>query len=438
MPALLVSVGGSPEPVLHALRTHHPAHVAYFCSAGTRDKAENIHTAYLAALPADTAAPIADYLEISAYEELGPCYAALRRDIPVWLARHGIPPAAVTVDYTGGTKTMSAALVLAASELFSQFSYIGGTQRDKAGVGIVLSGRECVHYQANPWRELAIRELDQAAHLWEAQQYEAVIAMLRPAKARVPLARRPAFDRVIDLAHALAARLALRLGDAAATLAKLDRNLAKTPAPPDAAPATVSARQSLQTFCQTASGRLAAADAASGPAADPRAQLRELLDNALLTARLGRHDDAAARLYRALELYGQNELSRLTAGAFTLGQLKSETLPAALADFPPFTGPDGPSLARRGIALEQVFSALAHLRHPAGLRAVSDFTGPDSLRSPWRAATQRRNQSILAHGLKPVGPEGFAALGLLVADYTGENTTLVELSPPAWDSAWFD
>jgi four helix bundle suffix protein len=37
--AALVSVGGSPAPVLHVLRQHRPSHVWYFCSAATRANA---------------------------------------------------------------------------------------------------------------------------------------------------------------------------------------------------------------------------------------------------------------------------------------------------------------------------------------------------------------------------------------------------------------
>jgi CRISPR-associated protein (TIGR02710 family) len=426
MPALLVSVGGSPAPILHTLRTHRPTHVGYFCSAGSRVKAEEIQ----AQLEFN---PIADFLEVAAYEDLGPCYAALRAWLPGWLTLYNFAPEDVTVDYTGGTKTMSAALVLAASELFSHFSYIGGTQRDKAGSGIVLSGSEHMHYQGNPWHQLAVRELDQAATLWAAQQYEAVESLLRRTKGRVPLEQRPGFERVIDLSSALSARLSLRLAEASETLAKLDRKLAKI----SPSLASQDAFENLRAFCRDGSVRLAASHSANGPASDPRAQLRELLDNAILTSRLGRHDDAAARLYRALELHGQNELTRLTAGAFKLGQLKEDRVPASLASFPGFVGPDGELLAKRGIPLEQVYRALSHLGHPAGRQAVAEFDGPDSLKSHWRTATQRRNQSILAHGIRPVGPDGFASLAKLVADFTGENTTQVDLDAPGFNLVWF-
>lgn len=426
MPALLVSVGGTPAPILHALQAVRPTHLAFVCSPASRASAENIRDC----LDSDISV---DFLQLTSHEELGPCYAALRAWLPGWLASRGLTPDDVTVDYTGGTKTMSAALVLAASELFSHFSYVGGTQRDKAGTGTVLPGSENIRYQGNPWRELAVRELDQAGTLWAAQQYAAVVTLLRRAKAQVPVAQRPAFECVIELARALSSRLDLQLPKATQSLEKLAGKLAHiTPSP-----AAAESHATLLDFCRRAAARLNDSVALQGPATDPHAQLRELLDNALLTARLGRYDDAAARLYRALELFGQNELARLTDGAFQLGRLKAETLPAALADFASFAGPEGLSLARRGVSLEQVYRALAHLDHPAGRQAVADFDGADALHSPWRQATQRRNQSILAHGVQPVSSEGFAALAALVADYTHEDTTRVELEAPTWVLAWF-
>lgn len=426
MRACLISVGGSTEPILHVLQTYRPEFVAYVCSPASRAHLPEIQ----ACLDFN---PRTDILEVAAFEDLGPCYAALRTWLPGWLGLHDIQPDEVMVDYTGGTKTMSAALVLAATEVFSHFSYVGGAQRDQAGTGRVITGSERLHYQGNPWRELAVRELEQAGQLWRLQQYDAVIALFRRARTQMPREQHPALERATLLAGALADRLSLQLPAAARKLDDLARKLRKSPA----SAAGIDARAALLSFCERGSRRFSAASGLSGPSSDAVAQLRELLDNALLTAELGRYDDGAARLYRALELFGQNELSRLTDSAFALGRLKAETIPMALKNFAPFSGPDGWEAARRGISLEQVYRALAHLDHPAGRRAVAEFDGPDALRTPWRQGTQRRNQSILAHGLQPVGADGFKALAALVADYTAEDLSRVDLNAPTFDPAWF-
>ena len=422
--ALLISFGGTSAPLRIALREFQPTVVWYFCSHDSRASAEQSH----AELTGQTVPPTqAEFLECSNHEELDSCYAELRH----WLSRlpqkWAVLPEHVCVDYTGGTKTMSAALVLAATECFTRFSYVGGHQR---AAGLVLDGHEVRHEQPNPWRALAIREIEQAALLWNEQQYAAAALILRKAKAQVPLDQRPAFDFVITLAGALADRLALQLKAAATKLGKLADKIADLP--PD------DPRGGLLDFCHRASQRLTAGEAAAGPAADPMAQLRELLDNALLTARLGRYDDASARLYRALELYGQNELDRLTHGAFRLGQLKRDALPPEVAGCEVFKDTaTALTKARRGIALEEVYRVLAHLGHEKAMAAKADFDGPDALKSAWRQATQRRNQSILAHGVQPVGETGFAALAHLLTQTTGCQMESVDLPPPALQPAWF-
>jgi hypothetical protein len=156
--AARVSVGSSTAPVLHVLRQHRPAHVWYFCSAGSRAKADEIQRQL-------DWHPQARFIEVGRFEELGPCYRELRRVLPKVLAETKVAPGEVLVDYTGGTKTISAALVLAASELFDQFSYVGGEQREKGGLGIVVDGKERVHYQGNPWSDLSCCQPDPSGEI---------------------------------------------------------------------------------------------------------------------------------------------------------------------------------------------------------------------------------------------------------------------------------
>jgi len=59
------------------------------------------------------------------------------------------------VDYTLGTKSMSAAIAVATMEQAHRYSDVGGVERDKRGVGVVLGGRKRMHYIQNRWREVA-------------------------------------------------------------------------------------------------------------------------------------------------------------------------------------------------------------------------------------------------------------------------------------------
>ena len=413
--AALVSVGGSPAPVLHVLRQHRPAHVWYFCSAGSRANADDIQCQL-------DWHPAPRYIEVEKFEELGPCYRELHRKLPDILAETKVPPAEVLVDYTGGTKTMSAALVLAAAELFQQFSYVGSEQRDKGGLGIVLDGKERALYQGNPWAELAIREVERARDLWAGCQFEVAANLLRLVAPRVPLRLR--FEALATLAEALAARHRLDFPEARSLFHQTIRQIRPIfEANPAASPLPL-AEHALE-VCQAC-----AADAASP------ALLRELLDNALRTAAQGRYEDAAARLYRAMEMQAQLWLADATGGLITNGRCKPENtaqLPDALQALP-FCQPDARGEIK--LSLEQSFLALAALGHERA-RAIAADIALDK-KSRFRAATEKRNASILAHGVQPIGADGFEQMKHIATDFLGFDLTREAHPIPPLDPQWFE
>jgi len=413
--AALVSVGGSPAPVLHVLRQHRPAHVWYFCSTDSRAKADDIQRQL-------DWHPAPRFIEVARFEELGPCYRELRRKIPEILAETKVPPAEVLVDYTGGTKTMSAALVLAAAELFQQFSYVGSEQRDKGGLGIVLDGKERALYQGNPWAELAIREVERAHDLWAGCQFEVAANLLRLVAPRVPLRLR--FEAMATLADAMAARHRLDFPKATGLCHQAIRQIRPIfEGTPAASPLPI-AEDALQ-LCQTC----------AAPTASP-ALLRELLDNALRTAAQGRYEDAAARLYRAMEMQAQLWLADATRGLITNGRCKPENtaqLPDALKALP-FCQPDARGEIK--LSLDQSFLALAALGHERA-RAIAADIALDK-KSRFRAATEKRNASILAHGVQPIGADGFEQMKHIATDFLGFDLTREAHPIPPLDPQWFE
>lgn len=418
--AALVSVGGSPAPVLHVLRQHRPAHVWYFCSAGSRHNAEAIQSQL-------DWHPQARFIEVERFEELGPCYRQLRHKIPEILAETKVKPEEVLVDYTGGTKTMSAALVLAAVELFHQFSYVGGEQREKSGLGIVIDGKERVLYENNPWTALAIREVERACDLWSACQFETAAAVLRAVAPKVPLRRR--FEALALLAEGMAARHRLDFAGAQGCLRQaIGRLTPMFESDPVNSPIPV-AEIALQ-ICE----------ACAEPVAN-QTFLRELLDNALRTAAQGRYEDAAARLYRAMEMQAQLWLADATGGLFTNGKCKPENsskIPAPLTALP-FCQPDDSGEIR--LSLEQCFRALAALGDQRASKVVADIELKDltgETKSRWRAATEKRNASILAHGVSPIGKDGFNQMKQLTTEFLGFDLTKETNPIPPLNPQWFE
>ena len=411
--AALVSVGGSPAPVLFTLRHYRPRHVWYFCSAGSRSVADEIHAQL-------DWHPDRDVIEVEQFEELGPCYQALRSMVPPLLRKWNVPAAEVLVDYTGGTKTMSAALVLAATELFDRFSYVGGGQREKNGLGVTVDGKERVLYQGNPWSALAVREVERASDLWAGCQFDAAAKVLRDTAQRVP--QRLRFEAVAVVAEGMAARHRLDFRNAVRLLGSSAKTL----------PALFDGRDDagLLPFSRRA---LEICGACSKDTAGPEF-LQELLDNTLRTASQGRYEDAAARLYRAMEMQGQLWLAEATGGAFLNGRKAAGTpLPPALAGAA-FCGPDAGGEVRLG--LEQLFLALVRMGDPRAARVVEDLALEK--KSRWRQATEKRDTSILAHGVNARGFEGFATMKQLASEFLGFDLGREGHPVPPMDCKWLE
>jgi CRISPR-associated protein (TIGR02710 family) len=409
--AVLISVGGTPDPILFILRREKPHYVWYFCSKGSRPQADDIQRQL-------DWHPVHDFIELVRFEELGPCYKALRIAIPELLRKWKVKPEEVLVDYTCGTKTMSAALVLAGLEHFKRFSYIGGEQRDKGGLGVTVGGKERVFYQANPWSELAIREVEQAAHFWNSLIFEGAAEILRQAASVVP--RSQLFNALADVCDGLAARHRLDFSGAVKQLGKVSRDL----------PLLFDGREDygLIAFVKEAV-KLCDDCKDSGN----QTFLAEILDNSLRTARQHRFEDAAARLYRAIEMQGQIWLGEASGGAFHNGRLKKgSTLPEPLADRD-FCRPRGDPPQVK-LSLEELFRA-AHLLGDTRVEGIIR-----DLERGWqgklRTCTEKRNGSILGHGVQSISQKGFNEMKDIASEFLGFDLGRERHPIPGFDPRW--
>jgi hypothetical protein len=58
--------------------------------------------------------------------------------------------------------------------------------------------------------------------------------------------------------------------------------------------------------------------------------------------------------------------------------------------------------------------------------------------SRWRQATEKRNTSILAHGVQPIGAEGFEQMKRLASEFLGFDLSSEAMPIPALAPLWFD
>lgn len=179
MKVMVISVGGSPEPVIYSLNRQQPDYVIYFTSRGTR------------ALVREQVEPqlqfdICDSERLVAPDEqnLLECVGYLLAEVPRCLDLWDISADDLVCDFTGGTKVMSAALVLALSSLATGFSYIGGSVRNKDGLGVVTGGNEQVLRVDNPWDVLAVQTMREMELMFNRCRFQVVAEIAAAAKKR--------------------------------------------------------------------------------------------------------------------------------------------------------------------------------------------------------------------------------------------------------------
>jgi hypothetical protein len=377
---LLCTVGGSHQPILTALREIQPAYVCFFCTGndpatgargsrlqiegkgkpvesrkadGSVEKLPNIPT--LASL-AETGFEVR---EVPADDLDGAVRIML--DAIAELAER-FPDAPVTADYTGGTKTMIAALVMAALE------------SERVGLRLVTGARGNL-VSVHDGSQASLEVSAEGIRLRRAMApYLAAWGRYAYGEAAEGLSRLPV-PRTARLRNELqAARDLSRAFDAWDRFDHADAFSICEVYRPRLGPVLGSSLKFLSI--------LSAPD-------DPRrapARLWDLWLNAQRRGAQGRYDDAVARLYRLIEWTAQ----LLLAGkGIDTSDLKPEQLPAGMSVTP----------GRGGKLQAGLFAAWELVAHHLSGIAAEFATGE---RDHMLDHLLARNASILAHGETPV------------------------------------
>jgi len=396
---LIATVGGAPEPVVASLLYWRPVRAIFVVSPETRDSvAERIVPAARSSGLSDFDSGRYDLHEVKNAQD----YTALVDDlrllddrIAAWQRDH--PGAKIIADFTGGTKAMSASLALIAGHWQCIVSYVGGTERTKDGVGIVVSGKEqIVHFQ-NPADALGLSALDTARELLRLHSFSAAAAILDRVLHRVTSPSRKAeLSAVSTLAQALAQWDRFEHQGALTNLGKLQRRQHDLEAAlgVEAARNVLSACRQLQVHLE----KLLEHKDCHSQTTISRSLILDLLANAGRRIEECRWDDATARLYRAIEATAQLHLADL---GIATEAVPLERIPTPLRDefAPRATG----ETAKFG--LQEAWRLLNELR-PETAKAFFESGLGEKEKSPLTS----RNQSILAHGFAPVSEKVTRAL----------------------------
>ncbi|MCX7974425.1 MAG: TIGR02710 family CRISPR-associated CARF protein [Candidatus Aminicenantes bacterium] len=197
---LIISVGGSPSPIICSINFHRPENIIFFTSLETESQiAEILRRIDLSSIRNT------DKIITQSAENINFCLNAILTTLPEILSRWKTTIDEVIVDYTGGTKSMSSALVLGTIEYTKCFSYVGAKDekgRDKDGIGVVIDGQEKVITLRNPWDELAVDEKKKICLLFNSGRYLAAKEISEQAARKVSERQKSLFDMVTRFSEA--------------------------------------------------------------------------------------------------------------------------------------------------------------------------------------------------------------------------------------------
>jgi CRISPR-associated protein (TIGR02710 family) len=403
---LICTVGGSPEPIVAALKHWRPVRVRFIHTPATEGKvAESIAKAREEGQDLD--AGRYDYLELPDEQDFTSCIERIRGltdEVHAWVARGD--GCRVVVDVTGGTKCMTAALAIQASRWPCLFSYVGGKERTKDGVGIVVSGSEIVLHTHNPWDALGHQAVDDFVVLFDQHAYLAAANVAAMAMRRVshPQHKRE-MAALEQLAKALDEWDRFDHGKSKNFLEKVSRsaNDVRAALGSTRGDRVLDGVRKLAKHCEHVLSE-------SAPSLH---HVIDLLANARRRKEEGRIDDAVARLYRAIEAIAQVTLK----GRHNIES--TEKVP--LAQVPESLQSAWMVRSSEGVValgLQDAYALLTTLGDPVGGK-FQDM-GLSGTTSPLVA----RNRSILAHGFERVSAPVFDKLwssALVLADVDEAN-----------------
>ncbi len=411
---LIATVGGSPQPVVNAIRRERPDFVYFLCSAGMRKASDVTVESDLVHKSAPLTCPKCKHrhtptrsqraivseagLEPERYEivrlenldDFDDVFAQcdqIRRDIERRFPDESVH---VVANYTGGTKTMSAGLSFYALQHAPEWELqVNIGWRDDL---IQVRGGDLPMPQ-NVARTIAAGVRVEAERLRARYDYEGAIRALESVLSRrsLPGDVRGELLDLRELYSALAARDRFEYAEALELLDSV---------PMDAA--EVKREKKLLKAILRAIELLGGPSETNWHEQDVSGleMVGDILENVDRCLARGRHDDAAARMYRVTELLAQLQLRRRHGILTSSIDLTSKAIPERSKAWLAECASDG----EIRIGLFAAYKLLAEIDDPLGAYYAARI-------GVLQGAIELRNGSFLAHGLNPVSEGRWEKLG---------------------------
>lgn len=396
---LLITVGQTAAPIMASITEHTPDGVIFIASQQSHPVVGKVLTEFSDGFKHYT-------FLLDDPESLAESYQKATHALEHALSWE---PQAISADITGGTKPMVAGVVLALTGRGVTFSYVGGPQRDETGR--VVSGTEEMRWLEDPTTRFHLREWDAFIRSWNGWRFSDAHVQLEHILNRTLSRSEQRFYQ--HLKHIVAALDAWDCFHHRDALALLNAHLepALTIAEAWRHGSKVRVLSELERQQQTLQ-RLV--DAAETPIPE---LLADLLANAERRAATDRYDDALARLYRAVELAAEVDFYERHGFMLRAPDEYRGGVPKELRE-----------RARRTLGLREVLELAATLDTFFQQQGTLCQRLDGDYRTRLGPLLEKRHQSILAHGLRPVSSADYTAL----RDYL-RGLDLVSTAPwPIW------
>jgi len=372
---LVASVGGTPDPIVNAIAQMAPAFVYFLCSTGKAGSDTQVEKTIVPA--AHRAAGSYEIERVPFPDELREVVAGCARIEQKLTARFAGEEREILANYTGGTKTMAAGLVVFAVRAGWELQ-VNATGAERENLVKITGGdlplpQDATILRVDEALETVREQAARHAHDAALDTLTQALTRMRPTpaerealgRARAEQEMWAAWDRFDwDEALGVVGRNADLKERSAARLHRL-----------------IQTRELYEKN-----------DAWSRRDLNGSELVMDLVENADRCAARRRYDDAAARLYRATELLAQVKLRRVHGVHTGAVEPSAQQIPATSRTWLA-TRVEANGTAKLGLV--EAYRLLGDLGDPLG----AAFAANEKRIRGWLLV---RNESLLAHGLRPV------------------------------------
>lgn len=407
---LFVTVGGSPQPIITAIKSLNPDQVVFICSPGPKGSESQVTGSgtpckimkegqVIAEQPniptqlnlGDKFQAERDLIVLENLDDLGSSYQAILRKMKQW--QHENPQGKILADYTGGTKTMSLALGMAAVDMQAQV-YVTTSNRENLNRVEWGENTERATISAVIIQQKLLKQLPS---LFEQYNYPAIITELNSLlnQYELPTSTRQQLRTILNFAQALEA------------WDRFDHNGAWP-----GIKAVMKHHPDLGKFLKRVISSRGSIDpnfdASNGTFGHGYEIVEDLLLNADRRASQNRFDDAVGRLYRALELLGQLYLKN--THKIQTGDVDLALIPESLKA--KYEKKKSKTTGKIQIALRESYKLLTELNPDDPLGQLYH-----SQEQPLMDVLQIRNYSLFAHGFRPIDQASYQQVKTVIAGF---------------------